>query len=346
MSVVLTGLLVLAAFTMMGCEGKEGPAGTAGPTGAAGVDGAVGPQGPAGPPGPAGADGVDGTLADLTCTQCHNSTNIITGKLADWNQSAHGTGGAFLYAGGRGSCAGCHSGASFSDMLANGENASNYSGGGDPEATRQDCRTCHQVHVTGTDADWALATTAAVDLWAIDGSTFDRGDGNLCVNCHQPRRTMAEPDADGNIEITSSHWGPHYGAQSSMLLGVGGATTGSPAMHYSLIDEGCVTCHLGETNDHSFVPSVSSCTACHADAESFDINGAVTEIEAMIDQLGVGLQAAGLLDDELHPVRTTTTAELAAAVWNYRHIYQDHSHGVHNPAYTKSLLETSLEALQ
>ncbi len=231
-------------------------------------------------------------------------------------------------------------------MISNGENWSNFSGGGDPQATRQDCRTCHQVHVTGTEADWALTTTTAIDLFVVEGQTWDKGTSNLCVNCHQPRRVLSEADADGNIAITSSHWGPHYGAQSSMLLGVGGATAGSPALHYSLIDGGCVSCHLGENDDHSFVPTVAACTQCHSDAESFDINGAVTEIEAMIDELGAGLVAAGPLDDEFHPIPTTTTAALAAPVWNYRHIYQDHSHGVHNPAYTKELLEAGLAALE
>lgn len=350
---LLMGLLVLAAFTMMGCEGEEGPVGATGPqgdigpAGPAGSTGPAGPAGPAGAAGPAGPQGEAGDLSQLTCTQCHNSTNIITGKLADWNSSAHGTGVSFEYAGGRGSCAGCHSGASFVDMIANGENASNFSGGGDPEATRQDCRTCHQVHVTGTEADWALTSTTAVDLWAIDGQTWDRGSSNLCVNCHQPRRTMDAPGEDGNITITSSHWGPHYGAQSSMLLGVGGAIDGSPAMHYNLIDGGCVSCHMGEGADHGFTPSVAACTACHADAESFDVNGAVTEITAMFEELGAGLQAAGLLDDELHPIsNTVATPALAGAVWNYRHIYQDHSHGVHNPSYTKALLTESLAALE
>jgi hypothetical protein len=30
--------------------------------------------------------------ADLTCTQCHNDTTLITGKKAAWEESLHGTG--------------------------------------------------------------------------------------------------------------------------------------------------------------------------------------------------------------------------------------------------------------
>ena len=58
------------------------------------------------------------------------------------------------------------------------------------------------------------------------GETYDGGAGNLCGNCHQPRRAIADADADGNIEITSTHWGPHHGPQTAVLLGIGGAGLG------------------------------------------------------------------------------------------------------------------------
>ena len=315
-SMLLIGLVALAAFAMMGCEGGQGPAGPAGPA---------------------------GTL-DNTCAQCHDSGNLITGKLADWNQSKHGTGEAFAR-GESGTCSGCHSGGAFVNMLAAGANASDY-GVGDLQSTRQDCRTCHTLHTTYTEEDWVLRTTAAVDLFAIENATFDRGLGNLCVNCHQPRRTMDAPGDNGNITITSSHWGPHYGAQSSMLLGVGGATDGSAGAHYAAIQDGCVTCHLGEDDLHTFEPQLSACLACHADAESFDIGNVQTDVTAMMEELAAGLRDLGYLDEDNHPVRgEEASPEHAAAVWNYRHIYQDHSFGIHNPAYTKALLEASIGAL-
>ena len=350
----LTGLVVMAALVVVGCEGPEGPDG---PQGEMGAQGEIGPMGPAGPAGPAGATGPAGpegpqgpagtsgefSATDLTCTQCHNGTSIITGKLADWNQSKHGTGEAYSR-GESGTCGACHSGAAFVEMLAAGNNPGNH-GVGDPESTRQDCRTCHSLHESYTEDDWALRTTESVSLFAIEGSTFDGGQGNLCVNCHQPRRTLTEADADGNVAITSSHWGPHYGAQSSMLLGVGGSVEGSPALHYTLIDDSCVSCHLGEEDSHTFMPAVTACAECHSDAESFDINGFQTEVEEKMEQLKVGLVALGYMDEEGHPVRSDAPANIAAAVWNYRHIYQDHSHGVHNPRYTGDLLDLSLAAL-
>jgi len=345
----LMGLLVLAAFTMMGCEGKEGPAGPSGTAGTAGVSGVAGPAGPAGPAGAAGADGadgVDGELAELTCTQCHNSTNLITGKLADWEQSVHGNGGAFLYAGGRGSCAACHSGASFKDMLEAGETVDTY-GVANPSSVRQDCRTCHEIHVTGTEADWALTTTDAVELFAL-GTTFEGGKGNLCTNCHQPRRAIADA-VDGVISVTSTHWGPHHGPQSSMLVGLGGAgQDGSPMLHYSGIANTCVSCHLGEGQDHTFLPSTDACQTCHSGTEDFDINGTQTEIQEKLDTLGALLIAAGALDETGdHPVVGDYPEATAQALWNWIYIaHEDKSLGVHNPAYTRALLDAGLTALQ
>lgn len=84
----------------------------------AGPPGEQGPAGPAGPPGPPGPAGEPAAAADLACTECHNDTSIITGKKAAWEESLHGSGVAFIEEGSRNTCAGCHSGATFSAMIA------------------------------------------------------------------------------------------------------------------------------------------------------------------------------------------------------------------------------------
>jgi hypothetical protein len=332
----LVGLLVITAFVLAGCAGEEGAEGPAG------AQGAPGPQGPEGAQGPAG-ESME--TADLSCTECHNDTSLITGKEAAWSESLHGTGGAYVR-GTRNSCVGCHSGGGFSDMVAAGLNPGSMEAG-DPNPTRQDCRACHQIHTSFTAADWALETTEPVGFYAFEGVTFDGGEGNLCANCHQPRRAIAEA-VDGMIEITSSHWGPHHGGQGSMLLGIAGAgdVEGSPSTHYALVEDTCVTCHLGEGDNHSFEPEVEACQACHTDAEDFDINGVQTEVKAMLDELEEGLIALGWLDEEGHPTVTSIPDDQAAALWNWIYIaHEDGSYGVHNPAYTKALLEAGLAAL-
>jgi hypothetical protein len=334
--ILFFGLLALLALVLAACAGPAGPQGEPGP---------AGPPGPEGPQGPAGAQGPAGEMADLTCVACHNSTNLITAKDTAWSESLHGTGTAYLRGTSAG-CAGCHSGGGFSAMVAAGLTPDTVESG-DPSPTRQDCRTCHQVHNTYTADDWALSTTDPVALYAFTDVTYDGGDGNLCANCHQPRRLIADA-VDGMIEVDSTHWGPHHGPQSAMLLGVGGAgdVSGSPSAHYSTVENTCVTCHLGENELHTFEPEVSACQACHPNAEDFDVNGVQTDTQALLDQLQEALIAKGLLDEEGEPVVGTYPEAEAAALWNFIFVnFEDKSMGVHNSSYTEALLEASIEAL-
>jgi hypothetical protein len=158
-----------------------------------------------------------------------------------------------------------------------------------------------------------------------------------------------------------------------MILGVGGAgdVIGRPGAHAMLVRDTCVTCHIGENNSHTFEAVEASCVACHSDADGFDVDGLQTEVAALIEQLRDLLLAKGLLaaeeeeevvvgyegDDEVpviekqivgyHPVVGKYPAAEASALWNYIMIeIEDGSLGVHNPGYTKALLEASIAALQ
>lgn len=319
---LLSVFCMFFAILVLGCEGPEGP------------------EGPQGPP---------GSLADggsISCSECHNNTSLISGKTAAWAESRHGNGAAYVRGSSR-SCAGCHSGSAFTEMVLAGHNPSTVESG-DPEPTRQECRTCHQIHTTNTAADWALTTTAPVELYAFEGVTYDGGEGNLCATCHQPRRAVT-PAVDGQVAITSTHWGPHHGPQSAMLLGIAGAgdVVGSPTTHYNGVEGTCVGCHMGNGADHSFKASLASCQDCHAGAESFDINGFQTEVQTKLDQLEEGLIALGWLDEEGHPAVASVPEAQAAALWNWIYIaHEDRSHGIHNPAYTRALLDAGLAALE
>jgi hypothetical protein len=283
--------------------------------------------------------------SDLTCTECHDSTSLITGKKAAWNDSIHGTGEAFVRGTSAG-CAGCHSGGAFQEMVAAGLRPDQVESG-DPNPTHQDCRTCHQIHTSYTSDDWALETDAAVTLYAFEDATYDGGTGNLCATCHQPRRLMGVAD-DGTVDWNSTHYGPHHGPQSAMLMGIGGeGVEGKPGAHYSMVENTCVACHVGEGDDHSFEPNVAACQGCHADIEEFNFSGLQTDVEAKLEELKAALVAKGMLEEEAdEAIVGVYPAEEAAALWNYIYIaHEDKSLGVHNPAYTKALLEASLAAL-
>jgi hypothetical protein len=222
---------------------------------------------------------------------------------------------------------------------------------GDPNPTRQDCRACHAIHTTYTGEDWALETTDPVTLYAFPEATFDGGEGNLCANCHQPRREIGDANADSNIEVDSTHWGPHHGPQSAMLLGWGGGyivePRGIPSPHYSMVENTCVACHLGEGANHTFEPDVAACQACHPGAEDFDINGVQTEVQESLDELQAALTAKGLLDADGEIVVGAYYAPYADALWNWIFIaHEDKSLGVHHPTYTRDLIEASFVALE
>jgi len=292
-----------------------------------------------------GSSSVFAQVQVADCMACHNDTTVITGKQTALSEAVHGTGEAYVR-GKSASCAACHSGGAFSKMVAAGLTPDTVEAG-DPNPTRQSCRACHQIHTSYTAADWALETVDPVNLFAFEDKTFDGGKGNLCANCHQPRRVIAAPDADGNIAVTSTHWGPHHGPQSAMLLGTGGAgdVAGVPSFHYRLATDTCVTCHVGANFSHTFEAVESSCLECHE--EGFDVDAVQAEIEAMIAEVGNLLKAKGLLDEEGHPVVGIYPAAQAEALWNYIFIaIEDGSLGVHNTPYTKALLNASVAALQ
>jgi hypothetical protein len=337
---VLLGTLVVAAVILSACA-------------TAGEPGPQGPAGPAGPAGPQGEAGAPAMAADLTCTECHNDTALITGKKADWETSIHGSGAGFAYAGERGSCAGCHSGAAFSVMIAEGKDFTQIESVS-ADQTHQDCRTCHQIHTTYTGEDWALETTTSVTM-VTSGVTFDGGAGNLCANCHQARHYLAgfADETDPTKYALEQRFNTHYSVQADVLAGAGDfGVEGKPGAHYSMVENTCVSCHMGEGQVHTFEPQLTTCQACHADVEDFNVNDYLTEFEEDYAKLEAALIAQGLIDEEHNTIwknadgtPIVVEAGPAQALFFYNLVHEDGSEGIHNPNYFKALMKMSLEAL-
>jgi hypothetical protein len=115
-----------------------------------------------------------------------------------------------------------------------------------------------------------------------------------------------------------------------------------------MVENTCVTCHMGDEASHTYQPDVARCQACHADAEDFDINGVRTEVTAMVDELTALFVEKGMLDPEegLWVVPATVPEAVANAMWNYKFVVEDQSMGVHNADYTKALLAAALETMK
>jgi len=123
-----------------------------------------------------------------------------------------------------------------------------------------------------------------------------------------------------------------------------------------VVENTCVTCHMGEERNHTYLPDVERCQACHADAENFDINGVQTEVTAMLEEVEALLIKSGIMAADYtdaagvlqhgRSVPGVYPEAVAEAMWNYKLVVYDQSMGVHNSTYTKALLESALEALK
>lgn len=340
-------VMLFASFVMVGCT-KEGPAGLAGKDGKDGKDGQD------------GRDGQDGTAG---CIQCHDNSQVNFAVTMQWENSKHATGGLFVR--NSTSCAGCHTSQGFREIIT--------TGSGNTAATVNNpvppnCYTCHNVHSTFTQADWALAVTTPVSLRVKPDVTHDFGKGNLCASCHQPRLPNPMPTVGGpDVTITAATWGPHYGTAAVIASGKGGVEfgTGYTNSVHTNISNSCVACHfvpavgldagghmmnLRYTNSSGAeVVVTTSCTSCHSNAANLNTLMASTkaDIDAKLDLLKLRLVDIGILNATTgRIVPGTWTSAQAGAFFNYNLVKYDKSNGVHNAPYAIKLLENSLAAIQ
>ena len=300
-----------------------------------------------GPAGPAGAAGVN---AAATCTECHNNdTSMVLAKSLQLGLSETGHSNFEVAAteGIRPTCGGCHSNEGYLRRMA-ANIAPDKVTVTELNPTPPGCFTCHKIHSTYTKADFALTSTAPVTFY-MSGKTFDKGKGNLCVTCHQTR-TVPPAVGVGTVKVTSTRWGPHYGAQSEVLLGtLGYGPSASSNPHYAMIADSCVQCHMNGEN-HEMKPVIAACTPCHKDATNFDINKLQTTAKAQYTELENLLLAKKMItkaaDGSISVVAGEYPEAVAGALWNYRVIYSDGSNGVHNPTYVKAMLASAIAALK
>jgi hypothetical protein len=329
----ILSLMILSLMVMFTIS-CEGPAGADGTDGIAGAD---------------GTDGVDGADGNVTCLECHSDANIVDNQI-ELARSQHGVGEFIAYGDYYGGgCARCHSGNGFVEFATTGTVADNVTV---PEAW--ECGTCHGLHKTFEATDYALRITDAAAATFDATVTLDVDpSSNLCVSCHQARRGPAEYwDGIADSVEVGGHDGPHHGPQSNILLANLGATsTGTP--NASHLDAGCVGCHMTEAagdginaeGGHTFWATVESCQAagCHTSATDFDVFSGQTNTAAKLATLSGHLITAGILDSTGHLHDGTYTNAVYQAWWNYTVITEDRSLGVHNPAYTATLLDEAID---
>lgn len=323
------------------CEGPEGP------------QGPTGPQGEQGPQGPAGEDGTPGVAGNATCLECHNLETKARVE-SEYETSVHASGSTTARATSN-QCAKCHSSEGFIETQHTGRDTTAM---GIAIPTRISCETCHDFHQTldqeNEGPDYAIRALDPVKLLInIDDEpyTVDLGDeSNLCANCHQPREEAPEMGVTDSTSVTSTHYGPHHGPQSTIFEGVGGyevaGTTSyplTPSSHREMLS--CVQCHMYETS-HTWEPSLARCNTaeCHdGAAASFDVNNVQTDMGNLLTALEEKLKGAGILDANGGIVTGKYTTDQVGALYNFELISDDRSLGVHNPRYIEALLRNSIE---
>ena len=346
----LIGFLMILASSLMFIQCTSDP--IEGPQGIAGVDGYEGVD---------GLDGADGASGTASCVACHNDSHRAPIE-ASYAKSVHAAGAnvAYTQGAGRESCARCH----------NSEGYVNYISGKPAvtitNASAISCTTCHSKHGTfdfeNDGHDFALRNIDAVKLDLTDVSyTIDYGNSsNNCVSCHQARSKAPEDlDNDGLYLQANVRFYPHYSGQSTFLEGIQGSviangSTAYPAAGSAAHRTGasCTSCHMGTATDngtkgmHTFNASFSApiCITCHGATVPTEVAGLAADMAT----LKAKLLALGLIDAAGTTLKQTTNIpfKTAQALWNYKTVEEDHSHGVHNPNYAKALIKNALQAVQ
>ena len=271
------------------------------------------------------------------------------------------------------------------------------------------CTTCHAVtnandpHKTGlpwkpgsfplvaSPDGGAVNIERSPSTSAVTGmDAGDFGPGNTCMWCHRSRVDITNYLVPTGNNITSVFWGPHEGPQGDLFTGIGGYQFSGHSYNESTHEQqlSCVDCHMGNVADnsnvpdHSFNPSLSVCTSCHAGATTFDVNGFQGLIQGQLTLMETALNTQGLLTRSTAPVAgvypplntvasgllpvqigdgnwsqdlpvpsaaidggVLLTQDQAGALYNYILVARGGASGVHNPVYIGQIMYDSYFAL-
>jgi hypothetical protein len=305
------------------------------------------------------------------CLNCHSdagykgsfATNNITSSIAGLTDANAGVI----------NCTTCHSGGHAAAALA--------ISGKDAALRTADAYKLNQKTATGTDIiiDYKNNSNACIHCHqsrrnAETGIPPNATTGMISLSSHTgPHYGNQVAMLEGMFGAEIS--GTAYPAKGSAVHRTG--LTGKPSS--------CTTCHMGSAStsgtsgNHTMHPKVDVCKTCHTGAGvvNFNINGGETKIKNLMLELAEevvrlrpndfviynytgskSFPAANIPNDpnehanQLHTDGTTLDSnndlqlKVAKSFWNWRYLYQDGSHGIHNPKYAETLLKNSIAALK
>jgi predicted CXXCH cytochrome family protein len=268
----------------------------------------------------------DLALQAALCGTCHQGEHHPT--LEDWSLSKHAVSKntsipGFEWISSNPTCAGCHTAEGFLQFVNDTSWVPNVIPPG-PDGSDLTCAGCHDPHSAGNEAQLRLPLT------------------EICQKCHNP-----EYDPGGSPPVGED---VHH-STAFMFEGTGGYEFPGydypSSLHTLAVTDKCVTCHVYGTpwepgfpayTGHEFTPQGGVCINCHVDfdttAHSFDYRGIQSEIDSLLEVLDSELAAASSED--------SLTDLFLQAKFNHDFVEADGSHGIHNTAYARALLESAI----
>lgn len=233
-----------------------------------------------------------------------------------------------------------------------------------------DCTTCHDPHAkTGNldgdgQEDQLYHKVALTDPTNIaPGSTVLQytAVNQICGQCHNGRGTTA---TDTYLTNSTSRPSVHHSNNLNSLLGVGGAETpaGPPQRSgtHALAPGQCTTCHM-PSGRHTMTVSYEGCAPCHttsdAAARAATLKAEViNDLTALSNRMGTWATTnlggptlwdytSNILPPLVAPKQSLIPIQVKRARHNYYYVVTSGDYGVHNPAYTRYLLQWASDTL-
>jgi hypothetical protein len=307
------------------------------------------------------------------CAACHDDAHYHV-YPSQWAASNHA---ALVRPYTRASCAQCHNGQGFIEYVAGGKVGLTEDIAENHNIT---CAVCHDPH-DATNVNQLRTIEATLPNGDV---ITDGGKGKLCMNCHNSRRILPDRILESMDvgDTPEPHHGPQAEVLTTMNVETFGLDLPT-SPHLQATDDACVDCHMYEQGSHgefdpehnlntsgmhSFamvnqqgVDNVASCSPCHAPFGSEfgdkvyylngnadhdgdgNVEGLQHEVEGLLEHLHSILPQDST--GELMIMDTTTSFEVAAAMYNYFLVEEDRSMGIHNPAFVVSLLQASIDVV-
>jgi hypothetical protein len=231
-----------------------------------------------------------------------------------------------------------------------------------------ECAHCHTAQ-----GYWEVILAGKPSSAPYDGAT-----GLTCDACHSDQAGRLRVDAVDqacigchDILVVNQPDELSWCSQVDVVLGSGGREPAGlelPDSTHAGIIKRCAACHMApaETSDalkvggHTFrvmtkgdtprILNPTACLTCHETMSMEQVASSQAEVVEMLDRLaGLLPQKPHSQDDSRHepryPADPTLSKTEAMASFNYYLIHKDGTLGVHNPIYTRRLLDASIAAL-